>query len=133
PAHATTLLAPFRTLDEITDAVPTIVRSGIDPLMLEYIDLVSMAGILSNASLDLGIPQDIKDTALAYLIVVLENAHADRLDQDVEKAATLVSELGALDVYVLPAPAGTQLIAAPERAFWAAKAAGADDIVDMVV
>lgn len=133
PAHATTLLAPFRTLDGITDAVPTIVRSGIDPLMLEYIDLVSMSGILANASLDLGIPQDIKDTALAYLIIVLENAHADRLDQDVEKAAVLASELGALDVYVLPAHAGTQLIAARERAFWAAKAAGADDIVDMVV
>jgi glycolate oxidase len=133
PAHATTLLAPFRTLDEITDAVPTIVRSGVDPLMLEYIDLVSMAGITQSAGLDLGIPQDVKDTALAYLVVVLENAHADRLEADVERAANLVGELGALDVYVLPSHAGAQLIAARERAFWVAKAAGADDIVDMVV
>ncbi len=133
PAHAATLLAPFKTLDEITDAVPTIVRSGIEPLMLEYLDLVSMAGITNAASLDLGIPQQIKDEALAYLVIVLENAHTDRLDEDVETAAVLVSELGALDVYVLPAHAGAELIAARERAFWVAKASGADDIVDMVV
>ncbi len=131
--HATTLLAPFRTLDEITDAVPTIVRSGVDPLILEYIDLVAMSGILQGASLDLGIPQDVKDQALAYLVMVLENQRADRLDEDMEQAATLVAELGALDVYVLPSHAGAQLIAARERAFWSAKAAGADDIVDTVV
>jgi glycolate oxidase len=133
PAHAATLLAPFRTLDEITAAVPTIVRSGIDPLILEYIDLVSMSGILTNAGLDLGIPQDIKEAALAYLIVVLENRDKGRLETDIESAAELVSELGALDVYVLPAVAGTKLIEARERAFWAAKEAGANDIVDMVV
>jgi glycolate oxidase len=133
PEHAATLLAPFRTLDEITAAVPTIVRSGIDPLILEYIDLVSMSGILTNSGLDLGIPQDIKDAALAYLVVVLENTRTDRLDEDIERAGELVSELGALDVYVLPSGAGTQLIEARERAFWAAKAAGANDIIDMVV
>jgi glycolate oxidase len=38
-----------------------------------------------------------------------------------------------MDVYVLPPHAGAQLITARERAFWVAKAAGADDIVDVVV
>jgi glycolate oxidase len=133
PEHAATVLAPYATLDEITAAVPTIVRSGIGPLIVEYIDLMSMGGILANSGLDLGIPQDIKDTALAYLVVVLEERSADRLDENVEELATLIAELGALDVYVLPAQAGTQLIEAREKAFWAAKAAGADDIVDMVV
>ena len=133
PTTAATLLAPFATLDEITAAVPKIVRSGIDPLILEYIDLVAMAGILGAAGLDLGIPQDIKDKALAYLVVVLEDHRPERLEQDIETAGMLVSELGSLDVYVLPPHAGTSLIAARERAFWAAKAAGANDIVDMVV
>jgi glycolate oxidase len=41
--------------------------------------------------------------------------------------------LGALDVYVLPDQAGAQLIRARERAFWASKANGADDLVDVVV
>jgi glycolate oxidase len=131
--QAATLLAPFSTLDEITAAVPKIVRSGVNPLILEYIDLVAMSGILDAAGIDLGIPLDIKEKALAYLIVVLEDYQPERLDQDIETAAILVSELGALDVYVLPPHAGTQLIAARERVFWTAKAAGANDIVDMVV
>jgi glycolate oxidase len=36
-------------------------------------------------------------------------------------------------VYVLPPGAGAALIEAREKAFWAAKAAGADDILDVVV
>lgn len=133
PASAATLLAPFTTLEEITEAVPKIVASGANPLILEYIDLVAMSGILNAAGLDLGIPQEIKDEALAYLVVVLEDHHTDRLEQDIETAAVLITELGALDVYVLPSHAGAELIAARERVFWTAKAAGADDIVDMVV
>jgi glycolate oxidase len=133
PAHAATVLAPFATLEEITAAVPTIVASGIGPLLVEYIDLVSMSGITTAAGLDLGIADEIREQALAYLVVVLEHRDAARLDEDVEELATLVSELGALEVYVLPPHAGAQLIEARERAFWAAKAAGADDIIDMVV
>ena len=133
PAHAATVLAPFATLDEIARAVPRIVASGIGPLLVEYIDLVSMAGITANVGLDLGIPQEIKDSALAYLVVVLEDRRADRLEEDVEELATLTGELGALDVYVLPPHSGSQLIEAREKAFWTAKAHGANDIIDMVV
>ena len=133
PAHACTVLAPFATLEQVTAAVPRIVGSGIGPMVLEYIDLVSMAGITANAGLDLGVPPDVKDQALAYLVVVLEDRKPGRLDEDTAELAELISEFGALDVYVLPPQAGGALIEARERAFWAAKANGADDIVDMVV
>ena len=132
-AHASTVLAPFATLEGVTSAVPEIVGSGIGPMIVEYIDLMSMAGITANAGLDLGVPPEIKDRALAYLVVVLEGRDADRVDQDVAELAELVSGRGALDVYVLPPQAGSALIEARERAFWAAKANGADDIIDMVV
>ena len=132
-AHAATVLAPFATLDQVTAAVPRIVDSGVGPLILEYIDLLTMAAVTANVGLDLGIPADIKDAALAYLVVMLENTHADRLDADTEQLAELVSELGAIDVYVLPPGAASQLIDAREKAFWVAKANGADDIVDVVV
>jgi len=131
--HRATLLVPFATLDEVANAVPKIVGSGVGPLMTEYIDLVTMAGITAAANLDLGLPQDIKDTALAYLVVALEARREEALEADTEEVANLVAELGALDVYVLPAGAATQLIEARERAFWVAKANGAQDIVDTVV
>jgi len=133
PGHHATLLAPFATIAAIASAVPPIVASGVGPLMVEYIDLVTMAGITAAAGIDLGIPDDIRDRALAYLVVVLEDHHAGRLDEDTEALAAQVAALGALDVYVLPDQAGSQLIRARERAFWASKANGADDLVDVVV
>jgi glycolate oxidase len=131
--HVATVLAPFATLDEVTHAVPKVVTAGLDPLMLEYIDLLTMAAATAYVGLELGLPQEIKDTALAYLLVVLESPRADRLDQDVEATAELLGELGAMDVFVLPAAAGAQLVDAREKAFWVAKAGNADEIIDTVV
>jgi glycolate oxidase len=133
PAHQATVLAPFSTLDEVTAAVPRIVDSGIGPLILEYIDLLTMSATRSFTGLELGIPQEIQDTALAYLVVMLENTHGDRLDEDVAALGGQLADLGALDVYVLPPAAAGQLIDAREKAFWMAKANGADDIIDIVV
>jgi glycolate oxidase len=133
PEHVATVLAPYRSLDAITGAIPRIVSSGVAPVILEYIDFVAMSGILSSAGLELGIPKAIKEIALAYLVVVLEEQSAARLDENIEKLAELLGDLNALDVYVLPPQAGAQLIEARERAFFVAKAAGADDIIDMVV
>jgi glycolate oxidase len=133
PRHQATVLAPFATLEEVTAAVPRIVDSGVGPLILEYIDLLTMSAVGSYTGLELGIPQDVKDTALAYLVVVLEDVHEDRLAQDLETVSELVTGLGAVDVYVLPPSAAAQLIDAREKAFWMAKANGADDIVDVVV
>jgi glycolate oxidase len=133
PAHSATVLAPFGSLAEVTAAVPQIVSSGVDPHILEYLDVVTMASIAASAQLDLGMPQDVRDAALAYLVVVLGSTHADRLDEDVVSLGAALSEMGAMDVYVLPAGAGAALITARERAFFVAKAAGADDIVDAVV
>jgi len=131
--HASTVLAPFATLEGVTSAVPRIIDSGIGPQILEYIDLLTMSAMTASGELDLGIPQEVKETALAYLVVVLENAHEDRLDADVERLGTLLGDLGATDVYVLPSGAGKQLIEAREKAFWLAKANGANDVVDVVV
>jgi glycolate oxidase len=132
-AHAATVLAPFETLDEVSQAVPRIIDAGIGPMILEYIDLLTMAATTASAGLDLGIPQAIKDRALAYLVVVLESSRPDRLDEDVETLSELLAGLGAVDVYVLPPQAASQLIEAREKAFFVAKAHGADDIVDVVV
>jgi glycolate oxidase len=133
PAHSATILAPFTTLEQVTDAVPRIVDSGVGPLILEYIDLLTMSATQSFCGLELGIPQEIKDTALAYLVVALENPVESRLEEDTERLATMLSDLGAIDVYVLPPSSAADLIDAREKAFWMAKANGADDIIDIVV
>ncbi|MGA2036765.1 MAG: FAD-binding oxidoreductase, partial [Acidimicrobiales bacterium] len=132
-SHAATVLAPFGALDTVTAAVPRIIGRGTAPLILEYVDTLTMAAITANVGLDLGIPKAMQESALAYLVVVLENAHTDRLDEDVASLGDLLVELGAMEVYVLPLQAAAQLIEAREKAFFVARALGADDIVDVVV
>ena len=133
PAHSATLLAPYRTLDEVMHAVPKVVASGIGPLILEYIDMLTMSGMTRTYDLDLGVPEDVATQTMAYLCIILENNVESRLDEDVQSLAEQLHELGAIDVYVLPPKAGTQVVEAREKAFWLAKGANANDIVDVVV
>ncbi len=95
--------------------------------------MLTMSAITNAASIELGVAPDIAAQSAAYLIVVLETRTSEQLDFDLESLAELVDSAGALDVYVLAANAGANLIEAREKAFWLAKAAGAHEIVDVVV
>jgi glycolate oxidase len=131
--HGATVLAPFGDLDQVMAAVPEIIASGLAPHILEYIDALTMAAITYTQQLSLGIPDEVRDASRAYLVVALENKDDDRLHADVESLGKLLGELGAADVYVLEGPSARKLIEAREKAFWTAKAAGADDVIDVVV
>ncbi|EWC58823.1 Glycolate dehydrogenase, subunit GlcD [Actinokineospora spheciospongiae] len=132
-AHQATVLAPFADLAAVVAAVPRVVASGIGPLILEYIDGMTMGAITHTADLQLGIPDAVRETAQAYLVVMLENRSADRLDEDVAETGEMLAGLGAVDAYVLPGGSARRLIEARERAFYTAKAAGADDVIDTVL
>lgn len=132
-AHTATLLAPYATVDEVARVIPKVVTSGVAPMILEYIDRGTMTGLVRANDLRLGIPGEVAATARAYLVTVLEGSHPDRLDADVALAAQILGEAGAVDVFVLPGGRGAELLAARENAFWMVRAAGADDVIDMVV
>jgi glycolate oxidase len=127
------LLAPFHTLEEITRTIPKLVATGRNPLMLEYIDILSMASILARSKMDLGIDPKIRETALAYLLVVTEGRSEESANEDAQHLGEICIETGAIDVFMLPSHAGRLLIEAREQSFWAGKAAGAGDIIDVVV
>lgn len=131
--HNASVLAPFADFDQVMAAVPKILASGLAPDILEYIDNTSMAALISTQNLELGIPDQIRDSCEAYLLVALENRIADRLFEDIQTVGEMLMELGAVDAYVLEGGSARKLIEAREKAFWAAKALGADDIIDTVV
>ncbi|MGB3285010.1 FAD-binding oxidoreductase, partial [Mycolicibacter algericus] len=132
-AHSATLLAPFPDLPAVMRAVPTVVRSGVDPVILEYVDKLTLAAISYAQHLNLGIPDEVRDSAEAHLVIGLENRVRARLDDDVAMLGELLGSLGAVDVYVLEGNSAHTLIEAREKAFWTAKAAGAHDVIDVVV
>jgi glycolate oxidase len=131
--YAATMLVPFSDLRAVTTVVPTLIASGLAPSILEYLDVLTMASLERGTELKLGVDPTIAEQTAAYLIVVLETRTAEQLEADLVAAAGLVSNAGALDVYVLEGAAATQLIEARERVFWMAKAAGAHEILDVVV
>ena len=127
------MLAPFRTVDEVAEVIPTIVASGVQPMILEYIDRATMKGLLRHNDLSLGVPDEVAKVAEAYLVVVLEGRTDERVEEDVAEVAGQLSDAGAEEIYVLAPHQGAELLAARESAFWMVKAAGADDLIDMVV
>ncbi len=131
--HSATLLAPFASLDAAAGAVPALVVSGLEPSILEYVDLVTMGALTSSAGFELGIDAGVAGRTSAYLVIVLETRTREQLDADLEHATTLLAEHDVLDVYVLEGALAQRLIEARERLFWVSKAAGANDIVDVVV
>ena len=133
PEHTATVLVPFASVNEVAAAVPTIVRSGVNPVVLEYVDGGGLATLCANVGLELGVGAEVQEAAQAYLIIVLEQHLATRLDEDLEALGGLLHELGAMDVYVLPPANGALLIEAREKAFWVVKGLGANDIIDVVV
>ncbi len=131
--HRKTVLAPFKTLAEVTHAIPKLVATGIGPLMLEYIDVLTMASILQRSKMDLGIDPKLREQAMAYLLLVTEGRDEAGTERDAAELGEKCLELGAMDVFMLPSQAGRQLIEAREQSFWAGKAAGAGDVIDVVV
>ena len=67
------VLVPFPDLRHVADSIPRIVGSGLNPTILEYIDFITMSPITNAAGLDLGVAQAVKDAAMSYLLVVIEN------------------------------------------------------------
>ena len=104
PDHSATLLVPFASVGEIASAVPNIVRSGVDPLVLEYVDGGGLATLAANVGLDLGVATDVHAAAQAYLIIVLEQHVESRLEEDVA-ALGRTARRARRDRRVRPAPA----------------------------
>lgn len=129
--HRRTVLAPFRSLEAVTDAVSRVIGSGLAPTVCEYLDEPTMTAICSAADLTLGIPDEARGSD--YLLVELAGRRDDRLDEDAEELGSLLAGLGAPDVFALPPGSARRLVEARERTFWTIKAAGADEIVDVVV
>jgi glycolate oxidase len=127
------MLVPFGTIEEVAAVIPRVVASGVQPMILEYIDRATMNGLVRQFGLALGVPNEVVTRTEAYLVVVLEGREERQLELDAAQVASLMVEGGAFEVYVLPRGQGAELLSARENAFWMVKAAGADDVIDMVV
>jgi len=131
--HRSTLLVAFEAMPEVMQAVPKLVATGVGPLMVEYIDKLTMVGMTRHRGIELAIDKAVQEKALAYLLMVVEGRSAERVEGDVEDLGQLCLDMGALEVFVMPPTAAGELIEARERTFWVGKESGLNDIIDVVV
>ena len=85
-----TVLAPFGDLATTTAAVARIVGSGLAPALCEYLDDPTMDAICAAADLSLGIPDEVRGAAEAYLVVELVGRRADRVEEDLAELGELL-------------------------------------------
>jgi len=133
PAHSATLMVAFDDLTAVMAAVPTVLRTGVAPSILEYLDTRTLDALSQAQGLELGIDPTVRSAAQAYLVIGLDNREQDRLDADITMIGELLDNSGSLDIYVLNGNSARLLIEARDKAFWSAKAAHADEILDVVV
>lgn len=104
PKAHTTLIVPFAELADGIGAVPAIKRSALNPQTLEFFE----KEILESSEAYLGksvFPKEVEGQAVgAYLLVTLDAASNDQLDELVEQGAEMMLEAGALDVLVADTP-----------------------------
>ena len=110
--------------------------AGINPSILEYVDVLVMGGITQAAGLDLGMPEDGQGAAPWPISWSCSRAWTSEPGSTRTSSgwARCSSELGALDVYVLPAARRERSSSPPGSGlFFVSKAAGCDDIIDAVI
>jgi glycolate oxidase len=99
PKYSTSLLVPFKTLDEAIEAVPKIIMSKIIPTALEFMErdvIISAEEFLGKKFPD--------DSANAYLLLVFDGNTKEEIEKTYVTVADTCIEAGAIDVLIADSP-----------------------------
>lgn len=133
PSYTQAILAAFKDLEKLSQAIPEILLNHINPAVCEYIDNLTLEAIASSNNVELGISEKTKSVCSAYLLLFIESDSQNHLDELIERAGMLLEKCGVFDTFVLSPSQSSSIISAREKAFFVAKAVGANDIIDVAV
>lgn len=134
PKATTTLFVPFKDLNDGIIAVPIILKSGVIPVTIEFLEKLGLNAMEDYTGRKVPISERVRAEAEAFLIIVLEGKSSEEALRDADFISDICMKHGAIDVFVPPTErAGRELLDLREKAYYAAKDAGATDIVDIVV
>ena len=98
------LIVPFRTLEEAVRAVPALRHSEAVPQAIEFFEKEMLTAIEAYLGTSV-FPKEIEgETVGAYLLVTLDAASNDLLDESVMTASQLLLDASAMDVLVADVP-----------------------------
>jgi len=134
PKATTTLFVPFKNLNDGIRAVPIILKSGLIPMTIEFLEKLGLNTMENYTGRKIPISEKVRDEAEAFLLIVLEGKTSEEALRDAESIGNICMKHGAIDIFVPPTErAGRELLELREKAYYAAKDAGATDLLDIVV
>jgi glycolate oxidase len=129
-----TLFIAFKDLRDGVKAVPLILKSGVTPLIIEFMDKFGLNGMENYTGIKVPISERVRSGSEAFLLIVLEGESQDKLYKEAELINDVCMKNGAIEVLVPSTErAGKDLLELREKSFYAARDAGAAYLVDVVV
>jgi glycolate oxidase len=101
---------------------------------IEFLEKRGLNGMENYTGKKVPISERVRDEAEAFLIVVIEGKNSEEVFRDAEFISDICMKHGAIDIFAPSTErAGRELLELREKAFYAARDAGATDLVDVVV
>ncbi|MEM3581418.1 MAG: FAD-binding oxidoreductase [Candidatus Bathyarchaeia archaeon] len=129
-----TLFVAFKELRQGVATVPLLLKCGVTPLIVEFIDKVGLGAMENYTGITVPMDERVRDKSEVFLLIVLEGESREKLYRDAELVSEICMKNGAIEVLVPSTErAGRELLELREKSFYAARDAGATFLVDVVV
>jgi glycolate oxidase len=129
PGKTEILLIPFHNLHDAVSSVPAILKRGIVPVGIEFMqkDIVTLSEQYTGKEMPLHDHE-------AFLMIIVEGNDEDEINQQANEIGSICMNNGAIDVFMPPSErAKRNLIEIREKIYFALQRAGTLDIADVVV
>lgn len=128
PGSTRSLIVPFEALEPALETVPLILKRGIVPLALEFLEIEPI--VITEAHLHKKWPTKLGKT---HLMVILDAATDEEMDRLSEAVAEICCEKGAIDVFIADTPSKQDEVLAIRSRIYDAIKAGTVEILDIAV
>jgi glycolate oxidase len=128
PGSTRSLIVPFEALEPALETVPLILKRGIVPLAVEFLEIEPI--VITEAHLHKKWPTKLGRT---HLMVILDAATDEEMDRLSEAVAEICCEKGAIDVFIADTPSKQDEVLAIRSRIYDAIKAGTVEILDIAV
>ncbi|RPJ02377.1 MAG: FAD-binding protein [Candidatus Aminicenantes bacterium] len=128
PGNMRSLVVPFEALEPALETVPLIMKRGIVPLAVEFLEIEPI--ILTEEHIHKKWPTKLGKT---HLLIILDAPSDDEMDRLSQAVAEICVEKGAIDVFIADTPSKQDEVLAIRSKIYDAIKSGTVEILDIAV
>jgi glycolate oxidase len=128
PALTRSLVVPFAELEQAVDTVPLLLKKGIVPMAVEFLEVEPIA--LAEEHLRLKWPTKMGKT---HLLIILDANSEEEMDRLSQAVADICLEKEALNIFIAETPSRQEEVLAIRSKIYEAIKAGTVEILDISV